>query len=389
MPLSIVHVVRSPVGGIFRHIADLATAQKAAGHAVGVICDSTTGGALEAEWIGALEPQLDHRAVRLPMRRAIGPADLPTVAAVARHVARMRPDIIHAHGAKGGVYGRLAGAVERRRGRVVATFYAPHGGSLHYEKGSLEARIYFGVERSLERLTDALIHVSAYEAATYRDKIGPPRCPAHIVVNGLRPEEFEPLATEPDAADFLYIGMLRDLKGVDVFVEALARLKAEGLHPRALIVGAGEPPDEERYRAAVAAAGLESQVAFHPPMPARQAFARARTIVVPSRAESMPYIVLEATAAGLPIIATRVGGIPEVLSGPAERLVPPSDAAELAGEMRLALTDPGRLAAEAQARRETVKEKFSLAGMARAVEDIYCGALDQRYRELRASPAFG
>jgi len=105
--LAVVHVVRSPVGGIYRHIADLATAQQQAGHAVGLICDSTTGGALEDERIAALAPSLALGVVRLPMPRAIGPRDLPTTLAVARHVARMRADVIHAHGAKGGVYGRL------------------------------------------------------------------------------------------------------------------------------------------------------------------------------------------------------------------------------------------------------------------------------------------
>ena len=87
----------------------------------------------------------------------------------------------------------LAAAIERRKGRKVAAFYAPHGGSLHYDPGSLSGRIYFTVERALERLTDGLIHVSAYEAETYRRKVGAPRCPAHVVRNGLRTDEFAPV----------------------------------------------------------------------------------------------------------------------------------------------------------------------------------------------------
>ena len=70
------------------------------------------------------------------MARSIGPADLAaTLRRVARASRRMRPDVVHAHGAKGGVYGRLAAMIERRRGRRVAAFYAPHGGSLHYDSG--------------------------------------------------------------------------------------------------------------------------------------------------------------------------------------------------------------------------------------------------------------
>ena len=381
-PLSIVHVVRSPIGGIFRHIADLATAQRAAGHRVGVICDSLTGGALEAEWIAALTPALDLGMVRLPMRRAVGLGDAAATLAVARQIARMRPDVVHGHGAKGGIYARLTAGIERRKGRPVAAFYAPHGGSLHYDRDSLAGRVFFRVERAFERLTDALIHVSAYEAETYRRKIGEPRCPAFVVQNGLRAEEFEPVRPARDAADFLYIGMLRDLKGVDVFLAALRQLPARKRPVRALVVGAGAPEDERRYR--TLAAGLP--VEFLPPMPARRAFAMARTLVVPSRAESMPYIVLEAAAAEMPLIATNVGGIPEVLAGDAERLLPPGDAAALAEALTLDLRDPGRMQAEAALRRDFVKQNFSVARMAARIEDIYRGALEP-VREHRADPA--
>lgn len=386
-PLSIVHIARSPVGGVFRHIADLVSVQKKAGHALGLICDSTDGGALEDARIAALAPDLALGCVRLPMQRAIGPADLPTLAIVARHVARMRPDVIHSHGAKGGFFGRLAAMIERRRGHPVAAFYNPHGGSLHYDSASISGRIYFAVERGLERPTDGLIHVSAYEAAAYREKVGVPRCPAHVVLNGLRPEEFEPVQASPDPADFLFIGTLRDLKGVDVYLEALALLKRQARPFRAVLVGAGEPADEARYRELAARAGLNDSVSFLPPMPAREAFAMARTIVIPSRAESMPYIVLEVVAAGLPIITTAVGGIPEVLDGPGERLMRPGDPAALADAMAFALRSPERMTAEAMLRRDRVKQKFSLDHMTRQVEDIYRGALERRYRERRASPA--
>jgi glycosyltransferase involved in cell wall biosynthesis len=381
--LSILHVVRSPIGGIFRHITDLATAQHAAGHSVGLICDKLTGGDFEEERIAAIAPILFFGVARVAMPRAIGPGDARALLGVLRHVGRIRPDVVHAHGAKGGLFGRLAAAEARRR-HPVAAFYAPHGGSLHYDPASVSGRLYFGVERTLERLTDGLIHVSAYEADTYRRKIGAPRCPAHVVLNGLRPEEFEPVATVPDAADFLYIGMLRDLKGVDVFLQALSLLKRRGRSFRSLVVGAGEPSDERRYREM--ATGLAREVTFHPPMPARQAFALARTVVVPSRAESMPYLVLEAAAAGVPIISTDVGGIPEVMAGEQERLVRPGDPAALAEAMALAIAAPERMSAEAALRRDHVKRNFSLANMTSRVEDIYRGALEA-YRQRRPSPA--
>ncbi|RXF75126.1 glycosyltransferase family 4 protein [Hansschlegelia zhihuaiae] len=374
-PLRIVHVVRSPVGGIFRHIIDLAEAQSASGHAVGVVCDSLTGGAFEDAKIAAVEPRLALGAVRLPIARNIAPSDALALVKVRGALSPLKPDVIHAHGAKGGVFGRLVGAWLGRT-RPVARFYAPHGGSLHYEATSTEGRLYFAVERALERITDSLIHVSAYEERIFVEKVGPPRCPAAVVRNGLRPEEFEPVAPAAEAADFLYLGMLRDLKGVDVFLDALKLLADSGRRASAVIVGDG--PDEAKYRAFVDAAGLKDHVRFRAPMPAREAFALGRAIVVPSRAESMPYVVLEAIAAGLPMIATRVGGIPEIFGPYSDALIPPGDSAALAAAMAELHASPEAAREAAEARRRHIGHEFSLKEMSSRIETIYRDGIQKR-----------
>ncbi len=373
-PLTIIHIVRAPVGGIFRHIRDLALAQTRAGHRVGIICDARTGGAFENKQIAELTAKLAFGVTRIPMRRTIGPGDLMTVRRIDRICRAIGPDILHAHGAKGGACGRLVGAMERLRGHAVRVYYAPHGGSLHYNPGSVAGRLYFAIERAMERLTDGLIHVSGHEAAAYRAKVGPPGCAAHIVHNGLAGAEFKPVEAAPGAADFLYIGVLRDLKGVDLFIDALASLHACGFAATARIVGSGEPADERRYRRRVESLGLAGAVTFHAPMPARRAFAGCRTIVVPSRAESFPYIVLEAAAAGLPMIATAVGGIPEIFARQADRLVPPGDVAALQTAMIAVLTDRKAAAAGAKKLRQSLKSRFTLPAMARRTEAIYRGA---------------
>ncbi len=125
------------------------------------------------------------------------------------------------------------------------------------------------------------------------------------------------LIPDPDARDFLYIGMMRDLKGPDVFLDALGRMIEGGSHVTAHFVGDG--PDKDAYLRKITSGRLKDRVKVHDAMPARQAFAKARCVVVPSRAESMPYIVLEAIAAGKPIICTNVGGIPEILDTEAGR----------------------------------------------------------------------
>ncbi len=99
----------------------------------------------------------------------------------------------------------------------------------------------------------------------------------------------------------------------------------EGRKVTATIVGDG--PDRAQFQREVAKQGLGEQVQFVGARPARQAFGLGRLLVVPSRAESLPYIVLEAAAAGVPMIASQVGGIPEIFGSDLGSLVAPGDPA--------------------------------------------------------------
>ena len=176
----------------------------------------------------------------------------------------------------------------------------------------------------------------------------------------------------PDAADFLYIGMMRDLKGPDLFIDALAQVEMRlGRQVSAVLVGDGE--DLQRYEAQVRRLGLDDRVRFLKPMPARQAFALAEIVVVPSRAEAMPYIVLEALAAGKTMIATSVGGIPEIFGAGSPVLVRP-DAGELAAKMSEALADPQAFAGLMPDAAD-LKARFGADVMAGQIEKAYFSAL--------------
>ncbi|MBB4304799.1 glycosyltransferase involved in cell wall biosynthesis [Rhodobium orientis] len=368
--LRIVHCIRAPVGGVFRHVSDLATAQAAAGHAVGLICDSTTGGSFEDARIAALGEHLSLGVTRIPMRRHVSPRDILSSWRVAREIGRMAPDVLHAHGAKGGAFARIIGAILRMTGHRMARFYCPHGGSLHYEARSLQGRVYFTAERLMEHVTDGLVFVSRFEADAYREKVGAPIVPQKVVHNGLRPEEFEPVVPVEDADDFLFIGTLRDLKGPDLFIRALARLRENGpTSPTGVIVGAGD--DKPAYQRLVTELGLQAVVRFEDPMPAREAFRLARCVVIPSRAESLPYIVLEAIAAHRPLITTRVGGIPEIFGPESRLLVTPDDDRALAAHMAAFLKDGAGFQSAANARAERLRRPFSLAAMAGEIEAFY------------------
>lgn len=320
--LTIIHLVRAPIGGIFRHLADLATAQAGQGHQVGIICDSLTGGPFEDAYIERLREILPLGVTRLEMPRAVGLSDIAAMRRVPKVLKTQNPDVLHCHGSKGGVYGRLAKGLGQLN-KKTAVFYAPHGGSLHYPAKSRAGRVYFTIERFLERWTSGLAHVSEYEQRTYVQKVGTPKTKAHVIHNGIGEQELLPVKPNADAKDFLFIGMLRDLKGVDLFINAMKTLNDEA-PATAWIVGDGAEEDKARYRQMVAERGLADVVQFYPATPARDVFSMAKCIVVPSRAESLPYIVLEAAGAKLPMICTNVGGISEIYGDQADALIPPT-----------------------------------------------------------------
>ncbi len=373
-PLTIIHLVRSPIGGIFRHLADLAVAQAEQGHRVGIICDEVTGGPFEAAHIERLRPLLPLGVRRLAMPRAVGPSDIAAFMRVKKVLQSVKPDIVHCHGSKGGVYGRFAKGLGGFGGldKGTAVFYAPHGGSLHYPKSSKEGRIYFTMERFLERWTSGLIHVSAYEQRTYVEKVGVPKTKASVVHNGITSAELVHVEPDEAARDFLFIGMLRDLKGVDLFINAMEQLNRES-PTTAWIIGDGAEEDKARYRDMVAQLGLEEVVAFRPSTPARKAFAMAKAIVVPSRAESLPYIVLEAAGAAMPMICTQVGGVGEIYGEHSDALVNP-DLPDITNAMR-AMKQADFKSADTDYLHQRVSNEFSIKVMEQRVMDLYRSAL--------------
>jgi glycosyltransferase involved in cell wall biosynthesis len=370
--LRIVHCFRSPVGGIFRHVRDLVTAQAAAGHQVGIICDSSTGGDLEERYFEKIMPDLALGVERLPIQRHIGPGDIAAGWRTYKLIKGLRPDVLHGHGAKGGALARLFGSLLRVSRYRVARLYSPHGGVLHYDPASTKGRVFFALERLLGRFTDHLLFVSEYEHRTFVTKIGRPRSAWSVVHNGLTPAEFEPVVPVTDAADLLYVGMMRDLKGPDLFIDALHG--ASGYLDRnltAVMVGDGD--DLANYKQQVDRLGLGNWVTFHPPMPAREAFALGRIIVVPSRAEAMPYIVLEALAAGKSIIATAVGGIPEAFAHGSPALVEPTEPAIRAAMVSALSDEPGYR--QLMPSQVSLRSRFGADVMAAAVERAYYASL--------------
>jgi glycosyltransferase involved in cell wall biosynthesis len=366
--LRILHVMRAPIGGLFRHVLDLAGEQSRRGHAVGIVADASTADGLTLARLRGIEPRLRLGVQLVPMSRQPGFSDL----AASRHVYRLakalRADILHGHGAKGGAYARLAAMPIAMRGGNVKAFYTPHGGSLHFKPGTFGGGVVLGIEKMLGRITDGLIFESDFARRAYVERVGAGTIPMRVIPNGLNPIDFTPHAPLPNAADFLYIGELRDIKGVDILLRALSKLNV--YKPvTAVIVGSG--PDEERLKALAEYLRLGSRVRFPGTMPARDALPLGRCLVVPSLAESFPYVVLEAGAAGMPLVATNVGGIPEIVAGTHIRLIPPGDIPALTAMMHRVREKPESARLDAKELRSAVQRKFTVEAMTDEVLAFY------------------
>jgi glycosyltransferase involved in cell wall biosynthesis len=360
--LKVLHVLRAPLGGLFRHVVDLAHGQVARGHQVGIIIDELTGNERADATLATLTPSLALGLTRVPMSRHLGWGDVSAWRHVTRRLANTNLDIVHGHGAKGGAYARLTD------GRAVRV-YTPHGGSLHLTGRSPAGMVYLQLERLLEPRTELFVFESAYAERLFRARVADPSGAARTIHNGVSNMEFAPAELRPRPAELVFIGELRRLKGVDVLIEALGRLAQSGRSVRASIVGEG--PDAEAFGALARKHGVVDLVEFMGPLPSRQALGQGRIVIVPSLAESLPYIVLEAAAAGIAVIATAVGGIPEILGPQAFRLIPPGDAIALAEAIASELADPDASRAYALTLRERVRKHFSVDSMVDEIVDAY------------------
>jgi glycosyltransferase involved in cell wall biosynthesis len=363
-PLRILHAVRAPVGGIFRHILDLANGQADRGHHVGIIADSLTGGARAEAALSEIAPRLKLGVRRLAIHREPHPADILVWAHFMYLIWRLKPDVIHGHGAKAGAFIRM-----KARSKDSIRVYTPHGGSLHYPLHTWKGAFYSRLERALMNNTDLFLFESAFARNTYQRTIGTPakglvRC----VFNGVTAEEFDPVVLASDATDIAYVGEFRHIKGADLLIDAVVRLRADGKPATLTLAGDGE--EIGSLRAQVEMHGLGGAVRFIGHVKARFGFSKGKLLVVPSRGDSMPYVVIEAAAAGIPMIAANVGGIPEIFGEYADALFAPNSVGAMADAIESALDDPAAATARAKTLRERIFMHFSQNAM---VEGVLAG----------------
>jgi glycosyltransferase involved in cell wall biosynthesis len=293
---------------------------------------------------------------------------------------RERPAVVHTHTAKAGTVGRLAAVAARVPVRV-HTF---HGHVFEGYFGPAATRAVIFLERLLARISTRIVAISERQAADLSDRFRIcERSRIRVVPLGLELDRFRPdriaalgaeLRDELGAGDepvISIVGRLVPIKNHSLFLDAAARLTERGVRCRFAIVGGG--PEEEGLRTLATKLGIADRVHFLGwRTDLERIYAGSDLVVLTSRNEGTPVCLIEALAAGRPVIATEVGGVADVLEGGRLGvLVEPGDAAAVAAAIVALLDDPERRATLGRLGAEAAPRRFGVARLITDMTELY------------------
>jgi glycosyltransferase involved in cell wall biosynthesis len=304
---------------------------------------------------------------RVRLRRDVDPR---AFAQLLRVVRRARPVLLHTHLVHADAYGLPAG----RLARVPVLASTKHGFNAFRER-----RAFAIADRALARLAHVHIAISAGLARYLAETEGFDAASFEIVHYGIAagPEPDPP----PAAPRLLCVGRLVPVKGHDVLLRAFAQARPS-VHGLELEL-AGDGPLRAELEALAARLELAGAVRFAGRVaPVAPAYERAAAVVVPSRGEGFGLVALEAAERGRAVIASAVGGLPEIVEdGRTGVLVPADDPGALAAAIVELASSPGRTAELGRAARVRALQEFSLDRCADRIDELYRGALSRRARK--------
>jgi glycosyltransferase involved in cell wall biosynthesis len=376
-PLILFVVTLAEVGGAQSYVRDLVYAAAGEGFDVAVAAHGEGPLKTAAARVNVPFFPLTHVRRRLsPIRDPLGIVELT------RLFRRLRPDIVHLNSSKAGVLGRIAAVPAR----VPVRIFTAHGWAFKAAAG-LDSRLYLLADHAVEPLTSMVICVSENER---RAGLAAGVCTAgrsvvirNAVEVGAAPSRSRRGDTAP--VQVVSVGRLAAPKDFSTLVAAIARLP-EG---RAQLRVFGDGPLRSELEAQKRALGIDAAVEFAGEVPdARPQLQDADVFVLASLSEGMPVSVLEAMAVGLPVVASAVGGLEEVVvDGKTGFLTPPGDAAALAARLGQLVDDRSLRSAMGKAGRARAEKYFSLPAWRDAHFTLYRSLLAARSRSVKARAA--
>lgn len=370
--MRVLHIMECTIGGTRRHLVDVALGQQRAGLEVHVVASTLRDPGFPPDLERLRQAGVGVHV--LDMVRSPAPAaDLGHLRALEGHLRTLEPRIVHTHSSKAGVLGRQA-SLRTGIGRRVHT---PHTFAFlfHALFGRAKRMAYRAIERHYAKRTDRFVAVAPSEAETWARAGIVPAERVRVVPNGIDPAPFAEaapldradLGLDPERPIAAVVGLVYAAKGQDIALRALAEVEDLQL----LFVGPGEAAP---FEALARELGVHERVRFIGPRDDVPRILRTVDLLaLPSRWEGMPYVVLEAFAAGCPVVAHPVDGARDaVRSGSTGWLAAASEPAALAASLREALSaSAAERGAVVERARVLQRERYSVESMVHGLQQVY------------------
>jgi glycosyltransferase involved in cell wall biosynthesis len=362
---SICHVVApAEVGGLESVVLAMAARQRRAGHEVLVAAIVGRRDASQHWQEALLVAGVDVVPLVSPGRSYLG-----QWRAVTELLRRRGPSVVHTHGYHADIIGGLAA---RRLG--LSTVTTVHG----FTSGGAKRRVYQHLQRRAFRKFDAVMPVARTVGADLaRHGVAPTKL--HVVPNGFS-ADIEPLPRAVARRELAvglaeqrvgWIGRLSVEKGPDIMIRALAMLP-----PAVRLSMFGDGAQRGTVERLARRLGVDSRITWHGVIPWAARFARAfDVLVLSSRSEGTPIALFEAMAAGVPVVATRVGGIPDIVTDAEAILVEPDDPAGLAAAIAATLRDSEAATTRVTAARRRLEEAFAIEPWLARIDSVYASVV--------------
>ena len=363
--MKILLLTEASAAGVGRHVIDLGEALTAAGHQCCILYGSKR---MDQRFATRVRQFQNSRSIAITKNPS--PSDLGVARQIRGYIQKHGPfDILHAHSTKAGLLLRLAAI-----GCPGAVIYTPHAPlTMNPALPRLVRVVIAQSERALCSLTDRVIAVSHEEAQHLRE-CGLPKRKVSVVPNGIA-QSGPPPTPKPDNSASVCIGFLGRLspqKNAGLLIAAFALVLKS--HPAVSLIIAGTGPDLTALRIQVVRLGVADRVTWLDGADGN-AMRTFDIFALPSSYEGMPYVLLEALAAGLPIVATAVGGVRSVIEHGKEGLVTaPGDVEQFAMALSALVADRplrARCSEFAQAK----AAGFTLSRMAKETVAVYRQAI--------------
>lgn len=381
MRLAFINTRADDLGGAQVHVRDLCEGLMARGHKVTVLAGGRGVFSEQLRLVGVDFRSVARLAVPIhPVR------DAASFCGLVGALRELGPDLVLAHTAKAGILGRAAAAV-----LGIPAVFTPHGWAISDRISRRQGRIFTMLEKAAALATARIVNVCEFERRLALEHGIAPREKMAVVYNGLRDIPAYLLARPAEQpARLVMVARMAPPKDHTTLLRALAGL-SEMNWTLDLI---GDGPLAPAIRATAGALGLAARVRFHGfQSEISSHLAAAQALVLCSRFEAFPYAILEAMRAGLPVVASCVGGIPEAVQDGVTGLLAPAENPEALRDcLARLIADPARRAQYGAAGRERFLARFTLDRMIGDTVRVYREALEDaaaRRRRLFAIPGCG